>query len=61
MRECINKMVRRASGGGEKCFTNLKRWRDVLHEKKKIYATLNQGGMLGNDSKLFFFLIVSIN
>ena len=60
MRECINKMVRRASCGGEKCFTNLKRWRDVLHEKKINSATLNQGEMLENDSKLVF-LIVSIN
>ena len=33
----------------------LKRWRDVLHEKKKKnFATLNQGGMLKNDSKLVF-------
>ena len=28
----------------------------MLHKKKKkISATLNQGGMLENDSKLFFF------
>ena len=33
----------------------------MLHEKKKkISATLNQGEMLENDSKLVF-LIVSIN
>ena len=26
----------------------------MLHEKKKIMQTLNQGGMLENDSKLVF-------